>query len=37
MEYNIIAIDQSTSSTKALLFDSQCHLIGSSHVDHRQY
>ena len=37
MEHNIIAIDQSTSSTKALLFDSQCHLIGSSHVDHRQY
>ena len=33
----IIAIDQSTSSTKALLFDEQCHLLGRTNVDHRQY
>jgi glycerol kinase len=37
MENRIIAIDQSTSSTKALLFDSRCRLLGSSHVDHQQY
>ena len=33
----IIAIDQSTSSTKALLFDEQCRLIERTSVDHRQY
>ena len=33
----IIAIDQSTSSTKALLFDEQCHLLGRTNVDHQQY
>ena len=33
----IISIDQSTSSTKAMLFDEQCRLIARSHVDHRQY
>ena len=33
----IIAIDQSTSSTKALLFDEQCRMIGRTNVDHKQY
>lgn len=32
----IIAIDQSTSSTKALLFDEHCRLLNRSSVDHRQ-
>ena len=33
----IISIDQSTSSTKALLFDEQCRLLGRTSVDHQQY
>ena len=33
----IIAIDQSTSSTKALLFDEQCHVVSRTSVDHKQY
>ena len=33
----IIAIDQSTSSTKAMLFDEECHLLARCNVDHRQY
>ncbi len=33
----IIAIDQSTSATKALLFDEQCRLLARTSVDHRQY
>ena len=33
----IIAIDQSTSSTKAMLFDEQCKMLGRSNVDHQQY
>ena len=33
----IIAIDQSTSSTKAMLFDEQCRLLNRCNVDHRQY
>ena len=33
----IIAIDQSTSSTKALLFDEQCHVLARTNVDHQQY
>ncbi len=37
MKQYIIAIDQSTSSTKALLFDEQCHMLGRTNVDHRQY
>ena len=37
MTQRIIAIDQSTSSTKALLFDEQCHLLGRTNVDHQQY
>ena len=37
MSQRIIAIDQSTSSTKALLFDEQCHLLARTSVDHQQY
>ena len=37
MNQRIIAIDQSTSSTKALLFDEQCHMIARTNVDHQQY
>ncbi len=33
----IIAIDQSTSSTKAMLFNGQCRLIARHNVDHQQY
>lgn len=33
----IIAIDQSTSATKALLFDENCRVVARSSVDHRQY
>ena len=33
----IIAIDQSTSSTKALLFDEQCKVVARTNVDHKQY
>ena len=33
----IIAIDQSTSSTKALLFDEQCRVVTRTYVDHKQY
>ena len=33
----IIAIDQSTSSTKAMLFDTQCHMLARCNVDHKQY
>ena len=37
MGKRIIAIDQSTSSTKALLFDEQCHMLARTNVDHKQY
>jgi glycerol kinase len=33
----IIAIDQSTSATKAMLFDSECHLLARADKEHRQY
>ena len=33
----IIAIDQSTSSTKAMLFDPQCRMLARCHADHQQY
>lgn len=33
----IISIDQSTSSTKAMLFDEQCHVVARTNVDHKQY
>ena len=34
---NIIAIDQSTSATKALLFNEQCQLLARADKEHRQY
>ena len=37
MAQRIIAIDQSTSSTKALLFDEQCRIVARTNVDHKQY
>jgi glycerol kinase len=37
MAQRIIAIDQSTSSTKALLFDEECHLLARTNIDHKQY
>lgn len=37
MNSYIIAIDQSTSTTKALLFDEQCKLVGRSDIAHKQY
>ncbi len=37
MAQRIIAIDQSTSSTKALLFDEQCKVVARTNVDHQQY
>ena len=37
MAQRIIAIDQSTSSTKALLFDEQCKMLARTNVDHKQY
>ena len=37
MIQRIIAIDQSTSSTKALLFDEQCKMLARTNVDHKQY
>ena len=36
MKY-IISIDQSTSATKALLFDERCKLLTRSSVAHRQF
>ena len=37
MNNYIIAIDQSTSATKALLFDEQCKMVGRYDVAHQQY
>ncbi len=37
MQKYIIAIDQSTSATKAVLFNEQCFLVNRVNVDHRQY
>ena len=37
MSRYIIAIDQSTSATKAILFDEQCHVVGRVNVEHKQY
>src|SRR5262245_30716958 len=33
----ILTIDQSTSATKALLFDADGHLLGSTSVEHQQH
>ena len=37
MNSYIIAVDQSTSGTKVLLFDGECRLIGRTGIEHRQY
>lgn len=37
MKRYIIAIDQSTSATKAILFDEGCKLLGRVNVEHKQY
>lgn len=37
MENRIIAIDQSTSTTKAILFNEQCALLHRVNIDHQQY
>ena len=37
MNNYIIAIDQSTSATKALLFDEQCKMVGRCDIAHKQY
>ena len=37
MKHYIIAIDQSTSATKAILFDEGCKLLGRVNVEHKQY
>lgn len=37
MKNYIIAIDQSTSATKAILFDERCKLLGRVNVEHKQY
>lgn len=37
MKNYIIAIDQSTSATKAILFDEGCRLMGRVNVEHKQY
>ena len=33
----IIAIDQSTSATKAILFDATCRVVNRVNIDHKQY
>ena len=37
MKRYIFAIDQSTSATKAILFDEGCKLLGRVNVEHKQY
>ena len=37
MRHYIIAIDQSTSATKTLLFDEQCKLVDRCDIAHKQY
>ncbi|MDL2278354.1 glycerol kinase GlpK [Parabacteroides sp. OttesenSCG-928-G07] len=37
MTHKIIAIDQSTSATKAMLFNEKCELLHRCNVDHQQY
>ena len=37
MNEYIIAVDQSTSATKAILFDTQCRLHHRVNIDHKQY
>ncbi len=37
MSRYIIAVDQSTSATKAILFDEKCRLINRVNIEHKQY
>ena len=37
MKRYIIAIDQSTSATKAILFDEKCRVVNRINIDHKQY
>lgn len=37
MSRYIIAVDQSTSATKAILFDEKCRLVNRVNIDHKQY
>ena len=37
MNTKVIAIDQSTSATKAMLFDEECHLLHRVNIPHQQY
>lgn len=37
MDSKIIAIDQSTSATKAMLFSAECRLLKRVNIEHRQY
>ncbi|MDH6357934.1 glycerol kinase [Parabacteroides sp. PF5-9] len=37
MEHRIIAIDQSTSATKAMLFSEKCELLRRVNISHQQY
>ena len=37
MENLIIAVDQSTSATKAMLFDENCTMLKRVNVSHQQY
>lgn len=37
MKTKVIAIDQSTSATKAMLFDEECHLLHRVNIPHQQY
>ena len=37
MNHKIIAIDQSTSATKAMLFNEKCELLRRVNISHQQY
>lgn len=37
MNTKVIAIDQSTSATKAMLFDEECHLLHRVNIPHQQF
>lgn len=37
MNHQVIAIDQSTSATKAMLFSAECKLLNRVNIEHHQY
>ncbi|MDE6393764.1 MAG: glycerol kinase, partial [Duncaniella sp.] len=37
MNHKIIAVDQSTSATKAMLFSGECKLLDRLNIEHHQY